>query len=358
MLATALPLTLASAGSASADTISNGTVSLSTSGTVAPGPYSSGQTISVSVGANSTMDNASLVSAGYPFGAVAIKALECADPNGDPASLPTKPSECQPDTVVSIPGANSDGSLFITTFRVFALPDTILLGEPANGTPVCGTLPNACVVGLFSSETDFTKPHIFSAPFLVSSNSDDGGESPGGGGGQTVSFLSSAPSGAKAGGSYTPTLASGGSGNPVVLSIASGGCSLSGSAVDFTAAGPCVINADQAGNTDYFAAPTASQTVNVGFFIATPSPLPAATRGATYNQTIHVDGAPSPIKFKTIGKLPKGLKLNKSSGTISGIPKTKHVNAGTYHFSVQVQSKKTKTLAKQTITQAFTLQLL
>ena len=358
MLATALPLTLASAGSASADTISNGTVSLNTSGPVAPGPYSSGQSISISVGPNSTMDNANLAAAGFPYGAVAIKAYECADLNGDAAGLPTNASECQKDTVASISSANSDGSMYIGSYPVYALPDNILLGEAADATPVCGTFPNACVVGLFSNVADFSKPHIFSAPFLVSSNSDDGGESPGGGGGQAISFTSPPPSGAKAGGSYTPSITGGGSGNPIVLSIASGGCSVSGSTVHFTGAGLCVIHADQAGSADYLAAPTASQTVYVGFIFTTSPILPPATRGASYNRTIHVQEAPAPIKFKTIGKLPKGLKLNKSSGTISGIPKTKHVNAGTYHFSVQVQSKKTKTVAKQTITESFTLQLL
>jgi len=184
MVAIALPITFAFAGMASAATLtsSDGTVTLTTTGTVTAGtPYSSGQTINISVTANTTMNNASLAAAGFPSGAVAIKALECADPNGDLADLPTKSTECQPDTVLSIPGAASDGSMSFTDYTVYALPDTVTFGEPSNGTPVCGTAPNFCVIGLFSNQSDFSKPHIFSAPFQITANADDGGENPGDG---------------------------------------------------------------------------------------------------------------------------------------------------------------------------------
>ena len=184
MLAIVLPVTFALAGPASAATLTSndGTVTLTTNGTITSGtPYSSGQTISISATANTTMNNASLVAAGFPSGAVSIKALECADPGGLAVNLPTKPTECQPDTIVSISGAAMDGSMTFPSYTVYALPDVVTFGEPTDGTPVCGTDPNFCVIGLFSNQNDFSKPHIFSAPFQVSANADDGGESPGDG---------------------------------------------------------------------------------------------------------------------------------------------------------------------------------
>ena len=59
----------------------------------------------------------------------------------------------------------------------------------------------------------------------------------------------------------------GGSGNPVVFSVASssgpGVCTVSGTSVTFTAAGSCVIDANQAGNAQYVAAPQVQRTITV-----------------------------------------------------------------------------------------------
>ena len=174
---------VALAPGAQAATLTSGPVTITTTGTVTTGqPYSSGQTLNISVAANSTMDNAALVAAGFPSGAVSIKALECADPGGLVANLPTKPTECDPNTIDSIAGANSDGSMNFTGYTVYALPDSILFGEPTTNTPVCGSgAVTECVIGLFSNQNDFSKPLIFSAPFGVAANADDGGENPGDG---------------------------------------------------------------------------------------------------------------------------------------------------------------------------------
>jgi len=57
----------------------------------------------------------------------------------------------------------------------------------------------------------------------------------------------------------------GGSGNPVTFTIdsssTSSACSISGSAVTFGQLGRCVIDANQAGNDKYQAAPQAQQTI-------------------------------------------------------------------------------------------------
>jgi hypothetical protein len=116
---------------------------------------------------------------------------------------------------------------------------------------------------------------------------------------QAITFTSAPPSPAVYGDSYTPTATGGGSGNPVVFSIDSssdvGACSLSGGAVDFTGVGSCMVDANQAGNLDYLAAPQVQQSFTIGqapqavaFTSTQPSPAlvggsypPAATGGAS-----------------------------------------------------------------------------
>ncbi|WP_277967746.1 autotransporter domain-containing protein [Sphingomonas echinoides] len=83
---------------------------------------------------------------------------------------------------------------------------------------------------------------------------------------QTISFTTSAPGTARVGGAdYTPA-ATATSGLPVVLTIDAGSsaiCTLSGSSIAFTAAGTCLIDANQAGNAGYAAAPQVQQSVTV-----------------------------------------------------------------------------------------------
>jgi hypothetical protein len=157
---------IALSGPASA-ALTSGPVSLNSQGIVTPGtPYTSGQTIDLVVGANTTMNNAAMVAAGYPSGADPIKFLECADPGGTTANLPIKPTQCEPATVESNSGAGADGSMSLTGangYTVYALPDSAL---GSNGT-VCGSASNPCVIGIFADQNDFTKPHLFSAPFQV-----------------------------------------------------------------------------------------------------------------------------------------------------------------------------------------------
>jgi len=84
---------------------------------------------------------------------------------------------------------------------------------------------------------------------------------------QAISFT--APASGSVGGSATLSATGGGSGNPVVFTVASGGtgaCSVSGAngtTVNYLAAGSCVIDANQAGNTNYQAAPQVPRTITV-----------------------------------------------------------------------------------------------
>src|SRR4029078_8648630 len=78
-------------------------------------------------------------------------------------------------------------------------------------------------------------------------------------GDQTISFTSTAPVNAKVGGpTYTVTATASPSGLPVTFTIdatATSVCSISGSTVSFIGVGTCVIDANQAGDASYNAAP-------------------------------------------------------------------------------------------------------
>jgi hypothetical protein len=82
---------------------------------------------------------------------------------------------------------------------------------------------------------------------------------------QSISFTG--PASGMVGGSATLSAIGGGSGNPVVLSVDSssgaGVCTLSGGTVTYATAGSCVIDANQAGNGTYAAAPEVQRTITV-----------------------------------------------------------------------------------------------
>ncbi|NYT39178.1 tandem-95 repeat protein [Sphingomonas sp. R-74633] len=82
---------------------------------------------------------------------------------------------------------------------------------------------------------------------------------------QTITFQSSAPIGASVGGAaYTPTVTAS-SGLPVTLSLdgASSGCVLSGGTITFNATGTCVVNANQAGDSNWNPATQDQQSFTV-----------------------------------------------------------------------------------------------
>ncbi|MGA2211571.1 MAG: choice-of-anchor Q domain-containing protein [Acidimicrobiales bacterium] len=102
---------------------------------------------------------------------------------------------------------------------------------------------------------------------------------------QTVSFSTSPPAPAYVGGTYTPE-AHASSDDPVTFAIdaSSTGCSLSSGVVSFNSAGTCVVDAIQAGNTDY--APAEAQqsfTISqVAQTVSFTSSLPDPVAGGTY----------------------------------------------------------------------------
>ena len=142
-------------------------------------PFSSGQLINVVVPANSLF-----------ISTTSVNILECAAPNG---VLPTLPSECDGNTIQGptiLP--NTDGSNNIQTqkygqYPVFALPDSISLGESPSSAVTCGnTAATECVLYIGENQGDFTAPHVFSQPFFIAANSDDKGDFPGDGSSSTI----------------------------------------------------------------------------------------------------------------------------------------------------------------------------
>jgi hypothetical protein len=68
--------------------------------------------------------------------------------------------------------------------------------------------------------------------------------------------------------------------------------------------------------------------------------LPEATLGVPYATKLAASGVSAPFKWKKIGKLPKGLKLNAKTGELSGTMKASKVSAGTYTVRIQVTDHK------------------
>jgi hypothetical protein len=139
-----------------------------------------------------------------------------------------------------------------------------------------------------------------------SGGSSSGGSSSGGGPlGQSITFTSLPPANPVPGDTYVVTVTDGRSGNPVIYSIdpsSTSVCSVSGSTVTFNEAGSCVIDANQAGNAKYQAAPKAQQTVTVTSPIAqtitfTSTPNGPYFPGNTYVVTATGGGSGNPVTY-------------------------------------------------------------
>jgi hypothetical protein len=145
---------------------------------------------------------------------------------------------------------------------------------------------------------------------------------------QAVAFTSTPPSPAVFGGSYAPTATGGASGIPVRFSIDAasdpGACSLSpaGTTVSFTGTGTCIIDANQAGDTNYdpaaqqqqpFTITKASQAVA---FTSTP-PNPAVF-GGSYAPTATGGASGIPVRFSIDASSDAGVcSLNAAGTTVS-----------------------------------------
>jgi trimeric autotransporter adhesin len=162
---------------------------------------------------------------------------------------------------------------------------------------------------------------------------------------QTITFTSAVPTNAFVGGpTYTVAASGGASGEPVTLTSTTPTiCTLSGTTVTPVAVGICTILANQAGNSNFTAAPAATQSFTVvlpPLVITTASPLPQATIGTPYSVTLAATGGNGGPYTWTLasGTLPAGLTLS-PGGVISGTPSA----AGTATFTVSVGDPTTGT---------------
>jgi hypothetical protein len=120
---------------------------------------------------------------------------------------------------------------------------------------------------------------------------------------QTITFTSKAPANAVLGGTYTVAAKGGASGNPVVFSSGTAKtCKVVGAKVTFLALGTCTVDANQAGNAGYAAAPQAKQSVVVkkSQAITFTSKAPAnAVVGGTYTVAATGGASGNPVVFSS-----------------------------------------------------------
>ena len=163
---------------------------------------------------------------------------------------------------------------------------TIIYGSKAGGGPgaVAPTATGASTFTASESSTSSGTPTALATSPVVTVAAT--GLEP-----QAITFTSTNPSPVTLGApTYTPT-ATASSGLPVTITLdsSSSGCTLSGGVVSFVAAGTCVIDANQAGNGTYAAAPQLQQsiTINSGAQTMTvsPSTLSAGSKGNTLTFT-------------------------------------------------------------------------
>ncbi|MGO9582937.1 MAG: hypothetical protein ACLP36_09030 [Acidimicrobiales bacterium] len=115
---------------------------------------------------------------------------------------------------------------------------------------------------------------------------------------QTIGFT--VPASGSVGGSANLSATGGLSGEPVAFSVdpstESGTCNVPGaygSTVNFTAVGPCVLDANESGSSNYLAAPTVTETIAVGLGSMTISFAAPASGSVGGSATLTPTGGPS-----------------------------------------------------------------
>ncbi|HLX89594.1 MAG TPA: Ig domain-containing protein [Acidimicrobiales bacterium] len=167
-----------------------------------------------------------------------------------------------------------------------------------------------------------------------------------------------------ANGSFDYYVADGSAGNSSLMNIfAVPGTTFPGAAITCDATHPCVwyVGEDYNdfgaphvfSNPFLFGAPT---NPNAPVITTSQSQLTAApaTRGSAYSFTFAASGGAMPYTWKGGKPLPKGLKFKK--GILSGTAKTTDA-PGSYPFTIEVFTHKTKTVGKIEATASFTLTL-
>jgi hypothetical protein len=255
----------------------------------------------------------------------------------------TSPTISDPDAIAAGP----DGAMWFTNGDNNSIGRITMSGVVTNYTSSTISDPDGIAAGpdgamWFTNFGNNSIGRITAGPSLTS---------------QAVAFTSTPPSGALVGDPpYTVAATGGGSGNAVVFSVdasASSVCSIAGAVVSFIGPGRCTIDANQAGNATYSAAPQVQQK----FIVGEPPPVIASTPNATgttgtFFSFVVTTTSDSPATITKKGKLPRHVTfVNHGDGTatISGTPAT----TGTYEFTIRASLGKGRT--KSVATQLFTL---
>ncbi|HEY7872619.1 MAG TPA: hypothetical protein VIC31_07865 [Rudaea sp.] len=179
---------------------------------------------------------------------------------------------------------------------------------------------------------------------------------------QTITFTSTAPAGATVGGATYTVTATASSGLTVTLTIdasASSVCSISGSTVSFTDVGNCVIDANQAGNGTYNAAPQAQQTFAVGkgnqtITFTSTAPAAATVGGSTYTVTATSSAGLTPVTFTIDASASSVCSISGSTVSFTGVGNcvidANQAGNASYNAAPQVQQTFAVGKGNQTIT--------
>jgi len=180
-------------------------------------------------------------------------------------------------------------------------------------------------------------------------------------GDQTITFTSTAPAAATVGGATYNVTATATSGLAVTFTIdasATSICTISGSTVSFIAVGNCVIDADQAGDTNWNAAPQAQQSFTVGqgsqtISFTSTAPATAKVGGTTYNVTATATSG-LPVTFTIDATATSVCSITGSTVSFQtvGTCKIDANQAGNANYTAAPQAQQTFSVAKgdQTIT--------
>ena len=172
--------------------------------------------------------------------------------------------------------------------------------------------------------------------------------------GQTITVTQHAPASAAFNQQFT-VAATGGSGNAVAFS-SSGTCSNSGATFTITSAsGTCSVRYDQAGDSNYNAAPQVVETVSVGKTDQTITVTTHAPAGALYNTQFTVaatgGGSGNPVTFSSAGACSNsGDTFTMTSGTGTCSVKFDQAGDANYNAAPQVTESVTAQKASQSIT--------
>ncbi len=173
-------------------------------------------------------------------------------------------------------------------------------------------------------------------------------------GSQTITFTTSAPASAAYNSSFTVTATGGGSVNPVVFTSA-GSCGNSGAAYTMTSGtGSCSVIANQAGDSNYMAAPQVTETANATPASQTITFTTNAPASAGYNSNFTVAAKASSglaVAYSSAGVCSNsGAAYTMTSGTGTCSVIANQAGNSNYSAAPQVTETVNATSATQTIT--------